>query len=897
MAQMFWGKFLTISCLGLGIATANAQTPTGFPRGAVIKADQLNASMARKQDYPNIGAGCNGTFAAGTICNNPTSSASVPIPTVNPVLGSASGNIQGTITLTPGNTPGLLANGQIWVTNLGVFAQVNGSTVALGGAATFADPSALVGLTAVNGTALTGIRSDGAPALSQSIVPTWTGFHTFSAGGASTTPNPGDNTTKIATTAFVSTALTSLFANPTATIGLTAVNGSSVFAMRSDAAPALNQTISPTWTGLHTFTGAISINATVGGCSQTPGTRGPLYICNDIAGNNLAGQNAGMQIWIGNNPTGTPGANGPVGQTIYIDNLNSRAEIWATNMVCGQQNTSFGSGAVNSLVHCNETNIYASIAVATPTSAFTGGFPTHAYESVCNQNTGTTPQPCQAAFWVWAAGDYANSTSSQFQPWNFGYAAARVQQAGFDCETNPLGAADTGTYFKQGCLWDQSNSATSYQITGTHTSIIDASGATFTNIVNCGTHLCTFAGSGGVNIAGYLYATRNGAGFPNAPSAGLAMGWNFTAAQAEVDFWNTFIGGSTTSFQWRQQTGVSSGNVLMSLLPSGNLNVTGTITASIASITSPSGLSTTFTSTATGTGSTGGTQQYFNLFNIQSDNVDAGSSPSTSYVLGLHVNHAFGGSSATGGRYGNFTNLYQLNATNSSNAVRFYVAVGGQGQSNSGDGGTIGGGLEKGQIFGGNFLGVLNTGATGYEIVAGTLNQVYMISTSSAKIKAAVINELGETDAVQGSTYDALEMFSAKTGASVFAKNGILFGNMRGAYPLGGSSTIIATVGTTTVNYGIDFSTWGFNTCAFNISFGCVINPAGRLAAPSAILTSSTPTVGGSQVGYGSTVNTAGSGNCPSTVSTSISATQAVQGCLVINVGGTARQIPFLTSP
>lgn len=43
------------------------------------------------------------------------------------------------------------------------------------------------------------------------------------------------------------------FANPSASIGLTAVNGSATTAMRSDGAPALSQSITPTWTGLHTF--------------------------------------------------------------------------------------------------------------------------------------------------------------------------------------------------------------------------------------------------------------------------------------------------------------------------------------------------------------------------------------------------------------------------------------------------------------------------------------------------------------------------------------------------------------------------------------------------------------------------------------------------------------------
>jgi hypothetical protein len=42
-------------------------------------------------------------------------------------------------------------------------------------------------------------------------------------------------------------------ANPTALVGLTVVNGTASTFMRSDAAPPLDQTIAPTWTGLHTF--------------------------------------------------------------------------------------------------------------------------------------------------------------------------------------------------------------------------------------------------------------------------------------------------------------------------------------------------------------------------------------------------------------------------------------------------------------------------------------------------------------------------------------------------------------------------------------------------------------------------------------------------------------------
>lgn len=43
----------------------------------------------------------------------------------------------------------------------------------------FHTPTTLVGLTAVAGTAVTGMRSDGAPAIDQGIAPTWTAVHTF----------------------------------------------------------------------------------------------------------------------------------------------------------------------------------------------------------------------------------------------------------------------------------------------------------------------------------------------------------------------------------------------------------------------------------------------------------------------------------------------------------------------------------------------------------------------------------------------------------------------------------------------------------------------------------------------------------------------------------------------
>lgn len=56
-------------------------------------------------------------------------------------------------------------------------------------------------------------------------------------------------------------------ASPSAEVGETAVVGVATTFMRSDAAPALNLGITPTWTGLHTFSAGIDsgpINATNG---------------------------------------------------------------------------------------------------------------------------------------------------------------------------------------------------------------------------------------------------------------------------------------------------------------------------------------------------------------------------------------------------------------------------------------------------------------------------------------------------------------------------------------------------------------------------------------------------------------------------------------------------------
>jgi hypothetical protein len=180
------------------------------------------------------------------------------------VLGSIPTNLTGARQLT---NSGLLS-----LTDAGA-----GSTVTLGvssAAVVSAVQAAGAALTRVNDTNVT-LTLGGTPgtALLQATSMTlgWTGFLGLTRGGTHADLSATGGTGQYLKQASVGADITvgtiaagdlpgsfSGFANPSASIGLSAVNGSATTAMRSDAAPALSQTIAPTWTGLHKW------NATLG---------------------------------------------------------------------------------------------------------------------------------------------------------------------------------------------------------------------------------------------------------------------------------------------------------------------------------------------------------------------------------------------------------------------------------------------------------------------------------------------------------------------------------------------------------------------------------------------------------------------------------------------------------
>jgi hypothetical protein len=103
------------------------------------------------------------------------------------------------------------------------------------------------------------------------------------------------------------TTIAASVANPTASIGLTAVNGSATTAMRSDGAPALSQAIAPTWTGQHTFSTAgfptiwngngSGSNIKIGTASGVTATATPDSIDLGSSYSSTAGANPKLILW------------------------------------------------------------------------------------------------------------------------------------------------------------------------------------------------------------------------------------------------------------------------------------------------------------------------------------------------------------------------------------------------------------------------------------------------------------------------------------------------------------------------------------------------------------------------------------------------------------------------
>jgi len=143
-------------------------------------------------------------------------------------------------------------------------------------------------------------------------------------------------------------------ANPSASVGLTAVNGSATTFLRSDGAPALSQAIVPTWTGLHTFTGGITFGSSTGSVQATAGVLS--VISNTGTGNNVLATSPTLVTPILGTPTsvtltyatGLPLSTGVTG-TLPVANGGTGTATSAANTVFGNNTSSTAAPAFNTV--------------------------------------------------------------------------------------------------------------------------------------------------------------------------------------------------------------------------------------------------------------------------------------------------------------------------------------------------------------------------------------------------------------------------------------------------------------------------------------------------------------------------------------------------------------------
>lgn len=186
----------TLTTPVLGVATATSINKVAFTAPAtgatltLADGSTLATSGANSITFTSTGATSVTLPTSGTLVNSAVTSLS-SLTTVGTITsgGLGTGAVLGGVTMTLGtdatgdiyyrNSGGVLT--RLAIGSSGNVLTVSGGLPAWGsaGGGTAGNPTASVGLSAVNGVASTYMRSDAAPALDQTIAPTWTGRHTF----------------------------------------------------------------------------------------------------------------------------------------------------------------------------------------------------------------------------------------------------------------------------------------------------------------------------------------------------------------------------------------------------------------------------------------------------------------------------------------------------------------------------------------------------------------------------------------------------------------------------------------------------------------------------------------------------------------------------------------------
>lgn len=186
------------------------------------------------------------------------------------------------------------------------------------------------------------------------------------------------------------------FANPTALIGMSTINGAATTAMRSDAAPRIDPAINPTWTGIHGFSDSVgsvdvaqvnlqtSASAHVGAQEYSPflSFSGAGWKTNATAGSEQVIYRMGARTVQGTaHPTGLFAIESFVTGGSYIDNLtlsNSGVLTLGSPLQESSGGTHQSTYATGDLLYASASNTLSKLAIGSTGNVLTvsGGVPT-----------------------------------------------------------------------------------------------------------------------------------------------------------------------------------------------------------------------------------------------------------------------------------------------------------------------------------------------------------------------------------------------------------------------------------------------------------------------------------------------------------------------------------------
>lgn len=191
-------------------------------------------------------------------------------------------------------------------------------------------------------------------------------------------------------------------------------------------------------------------------------------------------------------------------------------------------------------------------------------------------------------------------------------------------------------------------------------------------------------------------------------------------------------------------------------------------------------------------------------------------------LVGWRVDHSFGGAGTGAGSRNAIQSI--LNVTGPTPLVggnpdvfKFYTAVFGQSYAFANDNGTSP--APHGLLYGLAGLAQLSAGATFWSQVIGAEFNVSVQAGASVAYKSCLSLINVNSDAVNGSVFDAALVFTSDGSTTARWAYGISFGRPDSLWSFNTSSTLIGTVapsaGSRVANHGIDFSAVTFSGMAF----------------------------------------------------------------------------------